>query len=97
MTDLSDSVHAAKNISYKDNYITFNFTYFKEHHISVLLNIYVNVLIRRETNSDKSDAPGLKNKGKYQDGASIFSPFQTAIGRPTFFSVVKQTLEKTQY
>jgi hypothetical protein len=56
---------------------------------------YVNVLIRREANSDKSDVPGLKNKDKYQDGAPVFSPFQTAAGRPTFFSVVKQTLEKT--
>jgi hypothetical protein len=52
------------------------------------------VLIRRETNSEKSGFTELKNKDGYQDGASLFSPFQTAAGRPTFFGVVKQTLEK---
>ena len=75
-------------------YITLNFTYFNKNRRYIPLNIYVNVLIRRETNSEKSGFTELKNKDSYQDGSSLFSPFQTAAGRPTFFSVVKQTLEK---
>jgi hypothetical protein len=79
---------------YEDNYITLHFTYFNENHSYVPLDIYANVLIRTETNSEKSEFTELKNKDGYQDGASLFSPFQTAAGRPTLFSVVKQTLEK---
>jgi len=89
-------VHAVKHVSFKDNHITLNSAYFKEYHSYVQLNVYVNVLIRRETNREKSGVTGLKNKGKHQDGVSLFSPFQTAAGRPTFCSVVKQTLEKTK-
>jgi hypothetical protein len=65
-TDLHDIVYTVKHARFKDNNGILNFTYWNENHISVPLNIYVNVLIRKEVTSDKSGVPRLKNREKYQ-------------------------------